>query len=67
VPHPSFEEPRGVKVAELSRLKDAVPSDVRRKQIPRVSLANEGNGKAPESRIQGEQILSSTDAFVRAE
>ena len=43
-------------------------SDVRRNQIPRVSLANEGYRRAPKkSRIQGEQILSSTDAFIRAE
>jgi hypothetical protein len=43
-------------------------SDVRRNQIPRVRLANEGNRRDPkQSRIPGEQNLSRTDAFIRAE
>jgi hypothetical protein len=36
--------------------------------IPRIGLANEANRRDPkQSRIQGEQILSSTDALIRAE
>ena len=42
-------------------------SDVRRKQIPRVSLANEGKGELQREPNPGEQILSGTDPFVRAE
>jgi len=37
-------------------------------KIPRIGLANEANRREPkQSRISGEQILSSTDAFFRPE
>jgi hypothetical protein len=35
--------------------------------IPRIGLANEADRREPkQSRILGEQILSGTDAFIRA-
>ena len=48
------------------RCKFFVASELR--PIPPIGLANEENRREPKhSRILGEQILSSTDAFIRTE